>query len=97
MLLPRKTKVIYLKECFYEKGLNTGQLFEYNRQHALNDLIVAPSDFQVGKTGSRGGTQELIARVMRSYERIEHLLYITIAAVFLGPGVAALFLKNLLG
>ena len=29
--------------------------------------------------------------------RIEHLLYITIAAVFLGPGVAALFLKNLLG
>jgi len=34
-------------------------------------LIVAPSDFQVGKTGSRGGTQELIARVMRSYERIE--------------------------
>jgi hypothetical protein len=34
-------------------------------------LIVAPSDFQVGKTGSRGGTQELIARVIRSYERIE--------------------------
>lgn len=29
--------------------------------------------------------------------RIEHLLYITIAAVFLGPGVAAIFLKNLLG
>ena len=29
--------------------------------------------------------------------RIEILLYITIAAVFLGPGVAALFLKNLLG
>jgi hypothetical protein len=28
---------------------------------------------------------------------IEILLYITIAAVFLGPGVAALFLKNLLG
>lgn len=28
---------------------------------------------------------------------IEYLLYITIAAVLLGPGVAALFLKNLLG
>ena len=28
---------------------------------------------------------------------IEYLLYITIAAVFLGPGVAAIFLKNLLG
>ncbi len=41
--IDRKTKVIYLKECFYEKGLNTGQLFEYNRQHALNDLIVGDS------------------------------------------------------
>jgi cell division protein FtsL len=29
--------------------------------------------------------------------RIEHLLYITIAAVFLGPGVAAVFAKQLLG
>lgn len=28
---------------------------------------------------------------------IEYLLYITIAAVLLGPGVAALFLKKLLG
>ena len=33
----------------------------------------------------------------RRMTRIEHLLYITIAAVFLGPGVAAIFLKNLLG
>ena len=29
--------------------------------------------------------------------RIEILLYITIAAVFLGPGVAAMFVKSLLG
>ena len=29
--------------------------------------------------------------------RIEYLLYITIAAVLLGPGVAALFAKKLLG
>ena len=33
----------------------------------------------------------------RRMTRIEYLLYITIAAVFLGPGVAAIFLKNLLG
>jgi hypothetical protein len=33
----------------------------------------------------------------RRMRNIEILLYITIAAVFLGPGVAALFLKNLLG
>jgi len=29
--------------------------------------------------------------------RIEYLLYLTIAAVFLGPGVAAMFAKKLLG
>lgn len=30
-------------------------------------------------------------------QKIEILLYITIAAVLLGPGVAAMFVKNLLG
>jgi cell division protein FtsL len=30
-------------------------------------------------------------------QRIEMLLYITIAAVLLGPGVAAMFVKKLLG
>jgi len=34
-------------------------------------LLICPSDFQVGKTGSRGGTKELIERVMRSYDIIE--------------------------
>ena len=29
--------------------------------------------------------------------RIEYLLYITIVAVLLGPGVAAMFIKNLIG
>lgn len=29
--------------------------------------------------------------------RIEYLLYITIAAVLLGPGVAAMFVKKLIG
>ncbi len=33
----------------------------------------------------------------RRMRHIEWLLYITIAAVLLGPGVAAMFVKNLLG
>lgn len=34
-------------------------------------FVIAPSDFQVGKTDVRGGTKELIERVFESYERIE--------------------------
>lgn len=34
-------------------------------------FVIVPADFQVGKTGSRGNTQDLIARVLASYERIE--------------------------
>ena len=37
-------------------------------------LILAPSDFQIGKTGSRGGTKELIERVFASYDRAEELM-----------------------
>jgi hypothetical protein len=33
----------------------------------------------------------------RRMSRIEYLLYITIAAVLLGPGVAAMFVKKLIG
>ena len=33
----------------------------------------------------------------RRMSRIEYLLYITIAAVLLGPGVAAVFVKKLIG
>ena len=36
-------------------------------------LIVCPADLQVGKTGSRGGTPELIARVMQSFDKLEQL------------------------
>ena len=36
-------------------------------------LIVCPADLQVGKVGSRGNSQDLIARVMRSFTRIEKL------------------------
>jgi phage terminase large subunit len=41
--IDRKSKTIYLKECFYQVGLNTGQLYELNIQHAQNLLIVADS------------------------------------------------------
>ena len=37
-------------------------------------FVVVPADFQVGKVDSRGGTPELIARVMESYRRIEQKL-----------------------
>ena len=36
-------------------------------------LVVCPADLQVGKVGSRGGSAELVARVMRSFTRIEIL------------------------
>ena len=39
----RKLKRMYLKECFYEAGLNTGQLFDLNKQIANRELIVADS------------------------------------------------------
>lgn len=34
-------------------------------------LVVCPADLQVGKTGSRGNSKDLIARVMQSFDRIE--------------------------
>jgi hypothetical protein len=37
-------------------------------------FVIVPADFQVGKVGSRGNTQDLIARVFESYERIEKKL-----------------------
>jgi phage terminase large subunit len=36
-------KIIYLKECFYLKGLTTSQIAELNLKHAGNNLIVADS------------------------------------------------------
>ncbi len=41
--IDRARKRIYLKECFYEQALNTGQLFEYNKQFAERNLIVGDS------------------------------------------------------
>lgn len=37
-------------------------------------FVIAPADYQVGKTDVRGGTKELIERVMQSYDRIEEQL-----------------------
>ena len=37
-------------------------------------FVIVPADYQVGKVGSRGNTQDLIARVLASYERIEQKL-----------------------
>jgi hypothetical protein len=37
-------------------------------------FVIVPADYQVGKTGSRGNTQDLIARVFESYQRIEEKL-----------------------
>ena len=36
-------KIIYLKECFYLKGLTTSQIAELNLKHAKNNLIVGDS------------------------------------------------------
>jgi phage terminase large subunit len=36
-------KRIYLKECFYLKGLSTDQIFELNRTHAADSLIIGDS------------------------------------------------------
>jgi hypothetical protein len=36
-------------------------------------LVICPADLQVGKTGSRGGTPELIERVMQSFTKLERL------------------------
>jgi hypothetical protein len=36
-------------------------------------LIICPADLQVGKVGSRGDSKDLIARVMRSFTRLEQV------------------------
>jgi hypothetical protein len=36
-------------------------------------LIICPADLQVGKVGSRGNSQDLVARVMRSFTRLEDM------------------------
>jgi len=38
-----KTKTIYVRECFYEVGLNTAQIYELNLKYAGRELIVGDS------------------------------------------------------
>ena len=44
-----------------------------------------------------GGIENRLEEGSKRMTRIEYLLYITIAAVLLGPGVAAMFVKKLIG
>lgn len=37
-------------------------------------LVICPADWQIGKTGSRGGTKETVERLMQSFDRIEEKL-----------------------
>ncbi len=37
-------------------------------------FVIVPSDYQVGKTGSRGGTKELFERIFASYAQIENAI-----------------------
>jgi phage terminase large subunit len=41
--LDKRNRKLYLKECFFEVGLNTGQIYELNKQYAENNLIVGDS------------------------------------------------------
>ena len=45
------------------------------RKHPVSNedkaLVIVPADWQVGKTGSRGGTKELLERLMASFDGIE--------------------------
>jgi len=68
--LAAKNSEINLPALFAEaKKSKPSKPKEIKRQEKA--LVVCPSDFQVGKTGSRGGTKELIERVMKSYDIIE--------------------------
>ena len=44
---------------------------ERKKENKDRVLVIIPSDYQVGKTGSRGGTKELLERIFASYDRIE--------------------------
>jgi|TARA_R110000803_G_scaffold96343_3_gene164493 hypothetical protein len=44
---------------------------ERKKSYTDKVFVIVPSDYQVGKTGSRGGTKELFERIFESYDRIE--------------------------
>ena len=41
--LDKVNRMLYLKECFFEVGLNTGQIYELNKTYAGEQLIVGDS------------------------------------------------------
>lgn len=47
---------------------------KHEKKKAERAFVICPADYQIGKTGSRGGTQETIERILRSYEAIERHL-----------------------
>jgi phage terminase large subunit len=38
--IDNRDKIIYLRECFYEAGLNTGQLYDYNMKYAGKEKLI---------------------------------------------------------
>lgn len=55
----------------HAKG-NKANLKRQNKQPVADKaLVVMLSDFQIGKTDFRGGTEELITRVLESFDRVE--------------------------
>jgi hypothetical protein len=69
----KKSSVIDLPTLFAEakktKPTKPKKVLDENKA-----FVICPADFQIGKTGSRGGTKETIERVLNSYARIEEHL-----------------------
>jgi len=55
--IDKRNKTIYLKEMFYEVGLNTGQIYELNLRYAGKELVVGDSAEPrlISELRSRGG------------------------------------------
>ena len=61
-----------LPTLYAEAKKSVGKVARDNKEGKA--LVIVPADFQVGKVASRGNTQDLIARVLESYKRIEQKL-----------------------
>jgi len=63
---------IDLPTLYAQAKKSVGKVARNNKEGKA--FVIVPADYQVGKTGSRGNTQDLIARVFESYQRIEQKL-----------------------
>ena len=63
---------IDLPTLYAQAKKSVGKVARNNKEGKA--FVIVPADYQVGKTGSRGNTQDLIARVFESYQRIEEKL-----------------------